>query len=163
MEGIDPHKALLAYLDSVAPWFPLGVPEQVLTATPAAAHPSIALVASRWSAAPWEGAAGALLKAAVEKGLRRTVADVVLVAAEGGKEVVLQRLQEIKPRVAILLGDAVSVSLLGASLEESRRRWHNLGGVPTVAALDSAAVVADATLKRDLWEDLKPVLARLSS
>ncbi len=163
MEAIDPHRALIAYLDSVAPWFPLGVPEAVPPAGTATANTSIALVALSWPAAPWENPAGVLLKAAVEKGLRRTVADVNLVGSEGGKDSVIARLQAIKPRVAILLGGAVSAALLGTSLEESRRRWHNLGGVPAVVVLDPAAVVTDPASKRDLWEDLKPVLARLSS
>jgi len=144
-------RELLAWLDSMAPLYPGGVPRAVI----GAGAPAVALSVEplvTFVVPPQSGAGQALIEAAIVKGLKLSPAAAPILSEPpdapppGQGPVVFCGPAALPPQVAAERG----VWFL----------WHNRSALVT---LDPAEVVADPELKRVLWEDLKKVAARLGA
>lgn len=69
----------------------------------------------------------------------------------------------IKPRVIVLLGATAVSAVLGPEYRITRCRgqWFERKGVSILATYHPSALLRDPAKKRDAWEDLKRVRARL--
>ncbi|WP_291316854.1 uracil-DNA glycosylase [Desulfuromonas sp.] len=76
----------------------------------------------------------------------------------------LQRqLAAIGPRLIIAFGAVAAQSLLRdrSPLEQLRGQWREYGGIPLMPTYHPAYLLRTPTAKREVWEDLKQVMARL--
>jgi DNA polymerase len=73
------------------------------------------------------------------------------------------QLANVRPEVVVALGKTAASYLLGtsASMSRLRGRWHSWRGIPLLATWHPAYLLRQPEAKRDTWEDMKLVLARL--
>jgi DNA polymerase len=125
------------------------------------------------------GAAGQLLTDIIEKGMLIARADVYICSIVKCRppddrtpepdevqacEVILQRqLKAIKPGIIVALGDVAAQSLLKTAegIATLRGRWHEYHGIPVMPTFHPAYLLRNPAGKRDVWADIKQVLARL--
>lgn len=152
-----------ALLDSLAPVYPGGVPRSESTESPGVGvygprGPGLVVLGT---AAPIGGSnpllagpAGQLLEAALTKGLKLPLGEVTFVVAAPGTSaaVLAATLDTLGSRVGLALGE-VAGRLLGATA--SPNGWWVRGGCRWRVTVEPSAVVADAGLKRLLWNDLQ--------
>jgi uracil-DNA glycosylase family 4 len=130
---------------------------------------------------PFVGRAGQLLTEMIEKGMKIPRPDVYIcniikcrppenrkpekdeVAA--CRQFVERQIDAIRPRVICALGATAAETMLETkeSMGRLRGRWFEFRGIPLVVTYHPAFLLRDPTRKRDTWEDLKLILARLRS
>ncbi len=128
---------------------------------------------------PFVGAAGALLDAIIEKGmgLRRAevyVANVVKCRPPQNRDplppevvacmpVLQAQLAIVQPQVVVALGRVAAQALLDtdAPLNRLRGAWHELAGRPLRVTFHPAYLLRYPERKRQAWEDVQAVMARL--
>jgi DNA polymerase len=73
------------------------------------------------------------------------------------------RIDELRPRVIVALGQRVARALLGseAPIAELRGRFHAYRGLPLMPTFHPGWLLRSASDKGLAWEDLKQVMARL--
>lgn len=165
---------VLALLDSVAASYPSGIPR---TATVEEAGFDKALEVRVRCAGPLSaplvfvgfagadslvaGPTGALLEAAVVKGMKLDPANIAFVSLSAGAttEELLGVLHQLSAPVGVALGASVG-HLLG--LGASSGSWAELAGRAWRVTPELRDVLADPMLKRPLWNDLQAVGQRLS-
>lgn len=71
----------------------------------------------------------------------------------------------VAPEVIVTFGDpAASLLLPGEGVvEKLRGKFHSFQGIATMPTLHPEAMLADETLKRDVWKDMQQVMRRLAS
>lgn len=71
----------------------------------------------------------------------------------------------IKPKIICALGRIAAQALLETKtpLGKLRGKWHSFEGVPTLVTYHPAALLRFPKYKRDTWEDMQLVIARLKS
>ena len=74
------------------------------------------------------------------------------------------RIEEVAPEVVVTLGEQGTRLLLenDAPLERLRGRFHDFGGIPLMPSFHPDAMLADQSLKRDVWSDMQQVMRRLA-
>ncbi|HBA87202.1 MAG TPA: uracil-DNA glycosylase [Geobacter sp.] len=84
-------------------------------------------------------------------------------AADSLAATVADRIAAIAPEVVVTLGEAATRMLVQSEepLEQLRGRFHESGGIPTMPSFHPEALLADETLKRDVWNDMQQVMRRL--
>jgi len=166
---------VLALIDSVGTSYPGGIPrgEPAPSVAVTAKSPGAAIRATGPTAAPLlfvgfsgaesllHGPTGALLEAAVSKGLKIEATAVAYVAIpEGAKRAEIEAtLGNFSAPIGIALGPNVGAVL---GLAGSNGAWLELGGRAWRVTHDLSAVLADPSLKRPLWSDLQAVAQRLA-
>jgi DNA polymerase len=140
---------------------------------------------------PFVGRAGQLLTAIIEKGmlLKRSdvyIANVVKCRPTENMQFVkdrppddeeknacgqflLKQIEIIKPEVIVTLGNPSTQFLLRTKLgiTKARGQWHSFNGIAVMPTYHPSYVLRNgdeaSPLKRDVWEDIKKVLARLDN
>jgi len=130
---------------------------------------------------PFLGEAGGKLTDIIEKGLRLNRRDCYLTTLvkcrpEGGRQpepveiatckpFLLRQIFSVRPRVICVLGQTAAQGLLNSreSLAELRRRIHDLSGYPVVPTYDPRYLLEHADKRREVWEDIQVVMARLKT
>ena len=73
-----------------------------------------------------------------------------------------KQIELVKPQVILIFGGAALNILLGEqSLMKNRGKWLDLNGIPTIATFPPAYLQQKAEAKREAWNDLQQVMARL--
>jgi DNA polymerase len=128
---------------------------------------------------PFVGRAGQLLNKIIEAiGLRREqvyIANVVKCRPPENRtplpdEVatcspfLLRQIAAIRPRVIVCLGTPAAQSILGTreTITRLRGTFHDLGGIRVMPTFHPAYLLRNPAAKREVWEDMKQVLAALS-
>ena len=122
---------------------------------------------------PFHGEAGALLLKMLGA-LKINLDDVYMCMAHrcygpGAREKIietkpylLRQIELVKPEVLLIFGGAALNILVGEqSLMNSRGRWLEVQGVPTIATFPPAYLIHKDEAKRDAWNDMKQVMSRL--
>lgn len=75
----------------------------------------------------------------------------------------LRQLQAIQPRVIVALGKFAAQTLLKQQTPISRLRghWTSYQGIPLMPTFHPAYLLRNPQSKREVWEDMKQVIARL--
>lgn len=130
------------------------------------------------SGRPFVGSAGQLLDRIIESiGFRREdvyIANVVKCRPPGNRapekdesgscEPFLHRqIMAVAPKVIVVLGNTPVTSLLGfkGGITKLRGHFHEFRGIPVMPTFHPAYLLRDPSKKRDVWEDMKMVKARL--
>ena len=123
------------------------------------------------SGSGFTGESGELLsKIVVAMGF--SVEDVSLVSFARGaakasslRGVLLDRIAAVAPEVVVALGEEAAQCLLESRdpIAALRGRFLDLAGRPFMATLHPGQLVADQSLKRDLWNEMKLVMQRLAA
>jgi DNA polymerase len=76
----------------------------------------------------------------------------------------LRQVKAINPVVIVALGKFAAQTLLATTTPISRLRgsFHDFHGIPLMPTFHPAALLRDASLKRDVWEDMKQVMKLLA-
>jgi DNA polymerase len=76
-----------------------------------------------------------------------------------------QQIELIRPRVLVALGKPASHRLTGTKkpISALRGRWVSYRGVPLMPLFHPAYMLRTPSAKREAWEDLKKIKARLDS
>ena len=79
------------------------------------------------------------------------------------KPFLTQQIAAVSPEVIVALGDLASAALLGtnAPLSRIRGKWQSHADIAVMPTFHPAELLQTASLKRDAWNDLKQVMARL--
>jgi uracil-DNA glycosylase family 4 len=129
--------------------------------------------------APWGGEAGVMLDRMLENVLGLPRAQVFLLHAvmcrppddrspaaselEACAPLVRAQLAAADPRVALVMGERAMRAVLGLSgIKERRGRWHELDGLHVMPTYSPRFLMRQPRFKRDVFDDLKLVKARLS-
>ena len=73
-----------------------------------------------------------------------------------------KQIELVKPEVILIFGGAALNILIGEqSLMKNRGKWLDLNGIPTIATFPPAYLQQKAEAKREAWNDLQQVMARL--
>jgi len=117
------------------------------------------------------GEAGELLKAIV-KAMGFAAEDVHLVTfplepagvAAATREELVRRISAVHPEIVVALGEPAAQLLLDCRepIAALRGSFHDLSGIPLLPSLHPEALVADPALKREVWNEMKKVMARLA-
>jgi uracil-DNA glycosylase len=128
---------------------------------------------------PCQGEAGELLTAMIEAGMQRARRAVFITHAvkcrptqdvsispedeAACRPFVEQQIAAVRPRALVILGqDALDALCPGsASVAELRGQFIDVCGVPAMPTHHPRELLANPTLKRAVWQDLKRVIARL--
>ena len=130
------------------------------------------------SGRPFVGAAGQLLDRIIESiGLRREdvyIANVVKCRPPGNRAperdeattcqpFLHRQIAAVSPKVIVVLGNTPLESLLGfkGGITKLRGKFHEFKGIPVMPTFHPAYLLRDPSKKRDVWEDIKLVKARL--
>lgn len=130
------------------------------------------------SGRPFVGAAGQLLDRIIESiGLRREdvyIANVVKCRPPGNRAperdeattcqpFLHRQIAAVSPKVIVVLGNTPLESLLGfkGGITRLRGKFHEFRGIPVMPTFHPAYLLRDPSKKRDVWEDIKLVKARL--
>ena len=128
---------------------------------------------------PFVGRAGALLTAAITKGLGMKREDVYIcnvvkcrppenraplpdeVASCNGY--LFRQLELIQPKVIVTLGQPAQLALSGVSMgiTKLRGRWLDWRGIPLMPTFHPAYILRNAAVKKEFWEDLQEVMRKL--
>jgi len=86
-------------------------------------------------------------------------------AASATREELLGRIAAVAPEVVVALGEAAAQLLLDSRepIEALRGRFHDLAGTPLMPTLHPEALQENPDLKREVWSEMKQVMARLAS
>lgn len=76
----------------------------------------------------------------------------------------LRQVKAINPVAIVALGKFAAQTLLATATPISRLRgsFHDFHGIPLMPTFHPAALLRDASLKRDVWEDMKQVMKLLA-
>jgi len=76
----------------------------------------------------------------------------------------IREILAIKPKIIISLGNTPTRSLLNTkkSITQMRGEFYDFHGIPLMPTFNPAYLLRDATKKREVWEDMKMVRARLA-
>ncbi len=79
------------------------------------------------------------------------------------REYLEETLTLVRPRFICCLGACAAQNLLGTTLSIGRLRgkFHEYRGIPVVCTYHPAYLLRNPAAKRDVWEDLKKLLARM--
>lgn len=74
-----------------------------------------------------------------------------------------QQLELVQPKVICCLGGTAANRLLGVkhTLGKMRGKWHDYKGTPVLVTYHPAALLRNPEWKRDTWDDMKTLLAKL--
>ena len=74
-----------------------------------------------------------------------------------------QQVELVRPQMLLLLGATAVQAVLGDAYRITRchGQWFERGGLPVVATFHPSALLRDESKKRDAWNDLKQVRAKL--
>ena len=74
-----------------------------------------------------------------------------------------EQLELVQPKVICCLGGTAANRLLGVkhSLNKMRGNWHDYKGTPVLVTYHPAALLRNPDWKRDTWDDMKRLLAKL--
>lgn len=73
-----------------------------------------------------------------------------------------KQIELVRPEVIVLLGaTALRFLLQKDGIRRSRGVWHEYRGIPVMPTYHPAYLLRQATAKREVWNDLKMVMARL--
>lgn len=75
----------------------------------------------------------------------------------------LRQVRAIGPQVVVALGRFAAQTLLSTKVPISKLRgqFHDYHGIPLMPTYHPAALLRDASLKRDVWDDMKQVMGLL--
>ncbi|MBI1920444.1 MAG: uracil-DNA glycosylase [Geobacter sp.] len=75
----------------------------------------------------------------------------------------LRQVRSIGPQVIVALGRFAAQTLLSTNtpISKLRGQFHDYHGIPLMPTYHPAALLRDAALKRDVWEDMKQVMGLL--
>jgi len=75
----------------------------------------------------------------------------------------VRQLQVIQPKVIVALGKFAAQTLLQQQtpISRMRGRWHSYQGIPLMPTFHPAYLLRTPQGKREVWEDMKQVMARL--
>jgi uracil-DNA glycosylase family 4 len=128
---------------------------------------------------PFVGRAGKLLTDIIEKGMGMPrasvyIANVVKCRPPGNRapqpdeiaaceQFLARQVELVAPQVIITLGKFASHVLLRSRTPITRMRgtWHNYGQIPVMPTFHPAYLLRTPSGKRDVWADVKSVLAKL--
>jgi uracil-DNA glycosylase family 4 len=81
------------------------------------------------------------------------------------RESLLSRMGEVAPQVAVMLGEQAAQLLLGSrdSISQLRGRFVDVQGITVLATLHPDQLLADPALKREVWNEMQQVMARLKA
>lgn len=130
------------------------------------------------SGRPFVGAAGQLLDRIIESiGFRREdvyIANVVKCRPPGNRAperdeattcqpFLHRQIAAVSPKVIVVLGNTPLESLLGfkGGITKLRGKFYDFKGIPVMPTFHPAYLLRDPSKKRDVWEDVKLVKARL--
>ena len=75
-----------------------------------------------------------------------------------------KQIELVKPELILIFGGAAINILLGEqSLMKNRGKWLEVKGIPAIATFPPAYLQQKAEAKRDAWNDMQQVMARLKS
>lgn len=120
----------------------------------------------------FEGASGTLLAKIVvamgfapEQVLLLSLHREVSRPDEDLRKVVFSKITEVAPEAVVALGEKAAQLLLdsGDAIARLRGRFVKVAGVPVMATLHPDQLLADETLKREVWNEMKKVMALLAS
>jgi DNA polymerase len=76
-----------------------------------------------------------------------------------------QQIAAIRPRALVCLGTPASQTLLGtrATITQLRGRFHEIAGIHVMATFHPAYLLRNPAAKKDVWEDMKQVMALLNT
>lgn len=85
--------------------------------------------------------------------------------ASPSRESLLSRIAAVAPQVAVALGEPAAQLLLGSgeSISNLRGRFHDMEGVTVMATLHPDQLLADQSLKRQVWNEMRQVMGRLKA
>lgn len=128
---------------------------------------------------PFVGRAGALLTAAITKGLGLERSDVYICnvvkcrppenrtplpdEVEACRPFLQRQLKLIKPQVIVTLGAPAQKALTGelGGITKIRGNWLEWEGIPLMPTFHPAYILRNPAAKRPFWEDLQEVMRRL--
>ena len=123
---------------------------------------------------PYHGDAGNLLTKMISA-MNINMDDVYLCMAHrcfgpGARETISQtkpylerQIELVNPEVIVIFGGAALKILLNEqSLVKCRGRWLEIGNVPAIATYPPGYLLKKAAAKREAWNDLQQVMARLN-
>jgi DNA polymerase len=128
---------------------------------------------------PFVGKAGALLDDIIKKGMGLARADVYIANVvkcrppgnrnPEGPEIAAcapflrEQLRLVSPEVIVTLGKFAAHALLGIDtpITRLRGRWREYEGIPLMPTFHPAYLLRTPAAKKDVWEDIKQVMARL--
>jgi uracil-DNA glycosylase family 4 len=128
---------------------------------------------------PFVGRAGRLLTDIIEKGMGMKrdqvyIANVIKCRPPGNRnpepdeiaaceQFLARQVDLVAPRVIVTLGKFASHVLLRTATPITRMRgtWHTYGEIPVMPTFHPAYLLRTPSGKREVWEDVKAVLARL--
>ena len=130
------------------------------------------------SGRPFVGSAGQLLDRIIESmGFRREdvyIANVVKCRPPGNRAperdeattcqpFLHRQIAAVSPKVIVVLGNTPLESLLGfkGGITKLRGKFHEFKGIPVMPTFHPAYLLRDPSKKREVWEDMKMVKARL--
>ena len=115
------------------------------------------------------GADGALLEAALEKGLKRGAPDVEILHIPDRAQVRVQDILEKQPRIVLVLGDrlwyrlAVSApKLFGMPFKDVFGQVHTIDDVRILSSYSPQECNDDGQKKREFWTHLKLLMQQLN-
>lgn len=118
----------------------------------------------------FEGASGALLaKIVIAMGFAPE--DVFLLtfpeeeaAAASLRDALFARVADVSPEIVVALGETAAQLLIGSneSISKLRGRFIDVNGTPLMATLHPDQLLADESLKREVWNEMKQVIALLA-
>jgi DNA polymerase len=87
----------------------------------------------------------------------------LLTEAQNCREYLDKQLELIRPKYICALGACAAQNLLGSteSIGRMRRRFHDYNGIPVLCTYHPAYLLRSPEKKRDVWEDMKMLLARM--
>ncbi len=76
---------------------------------------------------------------------------------------ILKQIEIVQPKVIVTLGRVAMQALLGNtdSITRTRGQWRELNGYPVMPTFHPAYLLRNPDGKKDVWQDIKTVLARL--
>lgn len=115
----------------------------------------------------YTGAAGDLLTKIIA-GMKFRTDEVCLLSFDAGADaaaladIVRQRLDAVAPELVVALGEEAAGLLLATPFERVRGEFQELRGRAVMPTLHPDALLADDSLKRQVWEEMKLVMRRLA-
>jgi DNA polymerase len=87
----------------------------------------------------------------------------VLTEAQNCREYLDRQLELIRPKYICALGACAAQNLLGTTegIGRLRRRFHDYNGIPVLCTYHPAYLLRSPEKKRDVWDDMKLLLARM--
>ena len=144
--------SIAAYLDSIQRDYPFGIPGAAVIAPGKTKVLFIGEIAGAAPADPYQGPAGAMLKAAITKGMKIALAEAAAAVLPLDPGALAEMIATRQPRCIVCLGKAACEALAAADPAPS---------ADVVVTRELDAVLAGIEDKRVFWEDLKKVMGML--